>query len=280
MPEDQVLLERRFAVLNSLVGGPGGKAYHQGTVELEAFYQSLVALSRAQLPESLGLAPSGFTVRDIHTHRGIYVFLVEQQPGPRLLKWISPTSKADFGDETTYCDVNVSLPWQYFFVAMTASGGHCGNNSVYFRSSPLQSLDDELCEPHFLNCSVNAYGVSCWICQQGFSWLMPDQPMLAKVAHFVDQFYFTGFNRSSEKHEGNSFFGKNCQCIPDARVQTVGAWQQATQINPTFPLSVPWVRAGLSPRNIYDQLTQQGKSWQPTTASDFGKVITNIRGRK
>jgi hypothetical protein len=276
---DQVVLEGDRVIHNFLVGGPGGTAEFQGETTLGRFVGYLAEQLQGHQARSLGLAPSGMVLRDIYQRGNMYVFLVEVAPGPRTMEWIRGDSPAAYGSDATYRDVTISLPWQYFFVSIYTNGWLGNLNSVYFRNEPLRSLNDPLYNPHFYNCSINAYGAWCWICVQGYQRQKPaDTSLLEFVNDFVAWFWGSGFNRSSEHNEQEgSFWGRDRRTIGDARVQTIEAWEAATKVEGTFALSVPWIDSGYVPDDIYQQLTARANVWHPATSAEMAQAVKACR---
>ncbi|MDP3997159.1 MAG: hypothetical protein U1C49_03060 [Candidatus Andersenbacteria bacterium] len=251
------------AVHNLLMGGPGGIPLYQGTLPLTLYLKQLASLYAGQEEFNTGLVPCGMNVRATYQRYGMTVFLVEVAPSTRTLKWIRDDSPAPYGNEATYCDACISLPYQYFFVTidnMTIDNSPrlTSHNSVYFANQPITSLDEPLGECHFHNCSVNAYSLHCWICTQ---WLSGDMGLgknpapMQLVAAFIEWFYASGFNRSSDFHEGTSFWSRNRQELGDKRLENIAAWKRASSRNPGFVLRVKW-RPSLTAREVLEELTR------------------------
>lgn len=278
---DQVVLEGDRVIHNLLFGGINGRVEHQQSTTLNEFTHALAERFEGHEARSLGLAPSGMAVRDIYQQGTMFVFLIEVAPGPRTMQWICDDSPQDYGVRTAYRDITISLPWQYFFVSMDTDGLLGNLNSVYVRNAPLRSLDDALYNPPFYNCSVNAYGIRCWICMQGYERSKPaGKSFLAFTNDFVEWFWYSGFNRSSEHHEGKSFWGMHQQTIKDPRVKTIAAWEAATVQDEDFALSVEWIPSGYVPTTVYRELIKGACVWQPKSSSDIAQVVTQAIKRK
>jgi hypothetical protein len=88
------------------------------------------------------------------------------------------------------------------------------------------------------------------------------------------------FDMSSEHHaaqgEKNSWFTEYQRLKVDERIQTVENWERASR-NPLFVLDVPWLRVGMSLRQVADRLFQILEAQQPQTkhSSDLARVIFN-----
>jgi hypothetical protein len=273
-PMDQVVFEGLRVILNTLDGGPGGRAEFQGEARVKDFAAEWFRRCRAQGAISYGLAPPGVVVRTIWHRNGVVVFLVEVAPGPRTMQWLRDDSPEPYGPGATYRDVYIYLPWQYFFIAMDASGQLAGGSSVYFLNAQLRSTNQELADCHFFNCSVDAYRMHCWICSQYFPGKDDSQSLLEYAASIVARFYSGGFNQSSEHNEGASFWGVNRRLVKDPRVQAVDAWEAATRKDPHFALTVPWISSGLTVRRVFEQLTGNRAAWFPQSTKEIANVVT------
>lgn len=278
---DQVVFEGKRAILNTLPGGPGTQAYAQGEKTVAEVTQAIGRAGHTLLPWSLGLAPVGLPLRAVYSRNGQLVFLVECAPGLYTMPWIDESRK-----KQGYRDVQIAVPYTVFFIG-TTHGGNLLNSSVYFRTAPLTASDfsDPLCDPHFLNCSVRAYGVYCWICYVRMrAHPEPGESLLEFVAACVKYFWDAPFNRSSEQNEGQSFFGKGCGVgkpatpIPDARVRSIEAWEAASAADPRFALTVPWTPAGRTVADVFRELTREtDMPWPFTSAGDLGNLIVQKR---
>ena len=103
--------------------------------------------------------------------------------------------------------------------------------SWLFRTAPLESWDDELLYPALLNCSKFTPPEGkplSWICTQHLNYAAlsketsPGRRLRAGFRALMHCLLETGFNYSSENHEGASWFGESCRVDP--RVANVEAW--------------------------------------------------------
>jgi hypothetical protein len=60
----------------------------------------------------------------------------------------------------------------------------------------------------------------------------------AKLHKIADHVFTSGWNRSSEVHEGNSYWSAMREIDP--RVASAAAWQEASRQNARFALEVAW----------------------------------------
>lgn len=292
-PTDQIVFEQRpdgqeVAIHNQLIGGPGGYPIFQGEMPLPDFVSGLSRLVTHQASLNLGLIPTGLTVRWIERMQDWYIFMVEEGPSMHTIKWLRDNSPAPYGSSATYNMVTLALPWMYFFVVLHVTGSLSPRNSVYFRNQPLASLNDQLCDPHFYNCSVDAYDTHCWICTQYVAPLRSES-FMAKVDSFINWFWNSGFNASSEAYEvqKGSFWTYNRQRIADARVQSINAWVTASQRDPTFATTVPWVKTEHTPLTVCKELVAASnktcganKLSFPCTTYGFANLIQELSSQE
>lgn len=275
-PTDQIVIATRddgqeIVTHNLVYGSSNGRTVFQGEVSLPCLVSGLANRLTGHAPLDLGLVPVGMTLRWLERNNGWYIFVVEETPGTHTVNWLRDDSPARYGSGATYRLVTLAFPWLYFFVVLSPSGELHRLNSVYFRHQPLTSLNDQLYDPHFFNCSVDAYGAHCWICTQ-YTGALDSHSLLARVDSFLHWFWNSGFNASSEHHEihKGSFWTYNRDRIPDPRVQSVTAWEKASQRDPLFAMTVPWVAANHTPLTVCQELTA-------TTSLQLGLPCT-VRG--
>lgn len=278
---DQVIFQGEDAIFNTLLGGPEGAPIEQGRTTVEEWTRRFVEAARGIPARTLGLMPENFPLRALHTQNNFLLFLLEYPPGVRTLAWTREGVKPKGVPEPRWREATVALPYVLFFI--TVQGGrYLGKSSVYFRNERIRAADftDTLSDCHFFNCSPQAYGVYCWMCSTSLPpAVQPTQSLPAFVASVIDNFWFTGFNYSSEHNEGNSFFGLGRKGgkkqIPDARVQTIEAWEEATARDPGFAVTVPWNPSPRTVRDVFAELTAvgSGSAWPFRTAGDLGNLI-------
>lgn len=281
-PTDQIVLEVRsngdeVAIHNTLHEGPGGRTIFQARVPLPSFVSALARTMANRAPLNLGIIPAGMTLRWMERTNGWYVFLVEEAPGPHTVQWLRDNSKAQYGSSASYQTVTLAFPWIYFFLVLAPNGQFARVNSVYFRNRPLISLEEPLFDPHFFNCSVDAYGGHCWICNQYTQ--IEGTSLLARVDSFIRWFWNSGFNASSEHHESEkgSFWTYNRNRISDRRVQSITAWVEASR-DPNFAVTVPWVPADHTPLTVSKELTVINPitNGLPCTTRGFANLIQTL----
>jgi hypothetical protein len=200
--------------------------------------------------------------------RGHITICVCQIP-PRVysLSWIAKDSKALYGKQAKYRIVRIALP--YIYVLAVFSRMAYGRiqlthkNECFFRNEPLNSLNDELLYPALLNCSkfsTKEGNPLSWICTQYLDLNLlskntdTNQYIRASISRLLSCLWETGFNWSSEKHEGNSWFSETVRRSVDSRISSIEEWQKATEKDPLFVLDIPWLRTGKSVKEITDRI--------------------------
>jgi hypothetical protein len=162
---------------------------------------------------------------------------LEVRPHARTVRWIATDSKTPFGPGARYNRYFLAFPYVVLLLVLRR-GSLTGWQQLYYRCAPLDA-GDELLLPNLYNVA-QGYEQRCWVCLAN----MPDVGRLAwpaKLHSIIDHVFTAAWNRSSEVHEGNSYF--SAMRTVDARVATPEAWQEATQQNPRFPLDVKWTSA-------------------------------------
>lgn len=203
------------------------------------------------------IMPDGFKLSYSQGDSTIWAY--EIPPRIYSLKWISKNSAAKYGRGTKYRTVRIACP--YVVILAVFKKGLMGSHSeCFFRTKPLKSEHDELLYPALLNCSkFNEEGNHplSWICTQKmdsefYTIANPALCMRAGLKALLSCLWDTGFNFSSESHEGNSWFSASKHV--DKRIATVEAWQQATKKDPLFVLDVPWLPVGRSLRQVAERI--------------------------
>jgi hypothetical protein len=87
----------------------------------------------------------------------------------------------------------------------------------------------------------------------------------------------TGFNYSSEQHEGASWFSESRDV--DSRISSVEQWQEASQYDPLFVLDVPWLPVGLNVEQVARRIHENlgAAKPRPVTAKTLAQWIFNYQ---
>lgn len=232
-----------------------------------------------------------YGIKSVLSQGPITLWVYEQPPRIHQLSWIASDSPKHYGPGTKYRKVRIALPYVIIMALFARDGAGLPSllckDECFFRSAPLKSLDDELCYPGLLNCSLWGDGDTAlshplsWICTQ---YLKPndqcssDNPADRYQGWFEAVRYClleTSFNLSSEHHEGNSWFSKTK--LVDPRIATIEKWEENTKKDPLFVLDVPWIKTYHTVQSYADRVFKQyapGKGFVQN-AADLGRIITN-----
>lgn len=224
------------------------------------------------------------------------VILVHQTP-PQVcnFQWITDDSEADYGPATAYRTVRLALPYVIVVAVFVESGRNSGvpmlggRNECFFSNEPLESngLATPLAYPSLLNCSKldeSAGGALSWICTQHLSASETagrktlDASLRDGLTALLRHLFESGFNRSSENHEGASGFGATVEAGVDPRIASVETWEAATRADPLFVLDVPWLSTGRTLGEIVTRVGKPGRSRGRTfdNAADLARLIFSM----
>lgn len=248
----------------------------QGRAELmEVGVNELFAeiLRAAEKPPSCEVYPKGVRLwLDRGTGTGV---VVEISPHARTVRWLAEGSKAPFGRGARYENRYLAFPFVILLLVFR-DGALTGFQQLYYRTASLEK-GEYLSLPNLYNVA-EAYGQRCWLCLanlrdvSGLDWSKRIDAILGHV-------FSAAFNRSSEVHEGNSYF--TAMRGIDPRIKTIEAWEEATRENPLFVLDVPWKPAGVTARA--ELLAMLDKVVAPASfgsATDLCRLITTASARR
>jgi hypothetical protein len=258
--------------------------------------ENLLERIQATVPDSRGaILPDG--VKCVLPMENGCIVVHQTPPRVHNFRWIAADSQAEFGPGTSYRQVRLALPYLIVLAVFERARGGLprlsSRNECFFVNQPLdvKGVDSELCYPALLNCSRFPDGPGhplSWICTQHLS---PreyaraqnlDQSLRMGLRALLHHLLETGFNRSSEHHELNSWFGESVAARIDPRVASVEAWERATAEDPLFVLEVPWMPTGFSLRKAAERMAEgRGRSGaRVTCAEDVARLILNARPRR
>jgi hypothetical protein len=219
----------------------------------------LLEMLRGEFLPPLGAAalPDGVKFTD---WRPPYLVVVHQlPPHVRQFRWIADDSPVGFGPGTTYRKVRLSIPYAVTFAVYAQQGAGLfltGANELYFRNEPLRCRADRLGYPALLNVSrmPAPRRERAWICTQYLEW-PPEADWTGQLQALLEHTWNGGFNRSSEAHEGASWYGASQGVHPD--LHPVEKWERASAANDAFALGVPWKPAPLTVAEVIDCLFEE-----------------------
>ncbi len=218
----------------------------------------------------------------------VTIWVYESPPRVYSLRWLANDSPARFGREAKYRTVRLALPYLVLLTvfATEPNGQLClsQRNECYFRTAPLRGVTDELLYPALLNCSkmVDPDGrVLSWLCTQHLNFAVLarerdlNRRLCASFRALRHCLLETGFNYSSEHHEGASWFSESVGIDP--RISSVEQWEEASRHDPLFVLEVPWLRTGLTLGETVDALFRLLGAGRPTydNAAALARLVLN-----
>jgi len=252
---------------------------------LEAFIEKLIP---TRMESGTTILPDG--VKAVMSKDSVTVWVYESPPQVHRLRWIANDSPVPCGHGTTYREVRIALPYLIVLaVFVGADRGRpqlSGYNECFFRNEPLKGFHDPLCYPALLNCSRFLRGQGkplSWICTARLQRTpkmnspVPDERMQASFAALRHCLLETAFNRSSERHEGSSWFDASRSIDP--RIQTIEAWEEASAQDPLFVLDVPWINTGHTLQQVVDRIYQYNRvpKFRTDSLSAFARIIFNYQ---
>ncbi len=254
----------RIDIKNDTISLHGAAGEQIASVSLAAFVDTLARqVEQRSFP---GLLVDG--IRLVRQRGQAISVCLELPPQVRTVRWLARLSPAAYGPKARYQQVRLAFPYIVLIVAFW-NGTLTGQQQLFYRRTPLTSEDDPLCLPNLYNVA-EGYGQQCWLCLQNLGNLA-GVPWSAKLQRIIEHL-FTAFNRSSEVHEGNSYWGKMRHL--DRRIRSVAAWQRHSQKDPLFVLSVPWEPAQVTVRQVMDaQLARITRTRPITTDVDLVTLL-------
>jgi hypothetical protein len=233
---------------------------------LKDFVSALVAYGdHRALPEP---APDG--VRDVRARGDVKILVMEEKPQVRTVRWLADESPVPFGRGAIYRTARLAFPFIVTVLAFRA-GGLTGYQQCFYRTEPLAAWSDPLFFPNLYNVA-DGYGQQCWLCLVN---VRPDLAKLSwndKVDEIRRHLWGAGFNKSSEMHEGMSYWSA-MQTI-DPRFKSLDAWEEASQRDPVFPLEVRWKPCGRTIGDVIDMMLERVAPRCPQTITDLVQVLS------
>lgn len=230
------------------------------------------------------ILPTG--VKSVLSRGPITLFIYEQAPSIQKFRWIAANSPRPYGPGTKYRDVRIALPYLIILSPFTRLNGQpqlLMGDECFFRNEPLRRLSDKLHFPALLNCSkfeqpTRSQALS-WICTQYLKQTedMASPDMGRRYAASFEAVRYclleTGFNLSSENHEGNSWF--NASKTIDKRISTIERWEEETKKDPMFVLDVNWIDTEYSVEEMANRIFNRYNASELTVrnSGDLERII-------
>jgi hypothetical protein len=221
--------------------------------------EQLVEMLRAEIEPPVNGAALPDGVKFLQW-RAPLLCVVHQWPAHvRQMRWITDDSPIPYGPGTQFQMRRLGIPYAITFAVYFQRGGGLhltGSNELYFRNEPLGSRDDALGYPALLNVSKidTPRRSRAWICTQHLH-QDPKSDWTSQLGALLNHTWNGAFNRSSEHHEGASWYGASQGIHPE--LHPVERWEHATRMNDAFALSVPWKPAALNVGQLMDALLDE-----------------------
>jgi hypothetical protein len=171
-----------------------------------------------------------------------------------------------------------SLAFPFVIVAIAFRyGGLTGAQQCFYRTEPLASLSDPLLLPNLYNVA-DAYGMRCWLCLANLKTDLTSLTWNDKMKTIHKHLWGGAWNQSSERHEGNSYWGTMREIDP--RVKSLDAWEQASREDPLFPLRVQWQPLGKSIGEVIEEMLARVAPPPPATVAQLVQIVNLATMRK
>jgi hypothetical protein len=203
----------------------------------------------------------------------VTVIVMEDLPQLRTVRWLVDESPTPFGRDAVYRTARLAFPFVILVVAFRA-GGLSGFQQCFFRTGRLETLDDPLLLPNLYNVA-DGYRQRCWLCLAHIRHDLAPLSWNEKVETIRRHMWDASFNRSSDVHEGMSYW-KAMRGL-DPRVASLDAWEEASRRDPFFPLHVKWQAAGCTVRDVVNAMLEgTGAPRAPETLPEWVHMLGTV----
>jgi hypothetical protein len=219
------------------------------------------------LPEAI---PEG--VRFVRRRGDVVVLVIEERPQLRTIRWLADESAPPFGKGALYRRARLAFP---FVVAVIAfrKGALTGYQQCFYRTEAIGQLSDALFLPNLYNVA-DGYGLKCWLCLAGLGTDLDPLTWNDKVRELRKHLWGAAFNRSSEMHEGMSYW--TAMRGVDPRFDTIDAWERASRDDAFFPLGVSWKPSGMTLGDAIGNMLSRLSPPPPTTAAQLAHILSLV----
>jgi hypothetical protein len=214
------------------------------------------------------LVPPG--VRLLIERGSTAAIVIEMPPAPRAVRWITDDSPADCGPEAKMREYRLAFPWTVLIVVL-AEGELTQVQQAFYRTTPLATLDDELYFTNLLNVA-RGYDLESWVCLVNLMSRLGRLDWGRRVRAITEHFWHAAFTRSSEVHEGNSWWSAGAV---DERLRNPDTWAAATEADPYFVLAVPWRKAPQRLGETVSRMLDRVAPWRPVESVE--QVVTLLQ---
>lgn len=216
---------------------------------------SLLRYVAKVMPPPLPVLPAG--TRWLCRRKDLMLLVVEHPPQSRSLQ-VSGGKKG----EQDYHAYRLAFP--YIIYLLTFYRGDFEEMKMFYRTSPLISLEDTLYHTNLPNVrgEPGHYG-SQRVCLRYRPEMLEGVPLCEAVPALIEFFWSTGFNQDIA---GSAF---ERALTRDRRIGSFLSWEVATQEDPLFPLKVDWEPAERTLGGLWAEcLKLHGETDQPVKTAD------------
>lgn len=257
------------------ITGDACAVIQEGVKVASAPLVDLLTVLQAQTEQTpLELISDG--VRHIRRRGDCVAVVVEEMPAARTVRWLADDSPEPYGPKAIYRPANLSFPF-LVVVLVFLRGALTGYQQCFYRNAPLAALSDPLLLPNLYNVAERS-GQICWLCLANLAPTIARMGWPRKLDAIHKHLWGGSWNRSSEVHEGNSYWSRPAV---DPRVSSVEAWERHTAADQRFATTVPWKPAGTTVEKVMNQMLDSCAPLRtPKTADDLAAIILNARPEK
>ncbi len=233
-------------------------------VSLDDFLREVAIATRRPGRGHHLLLPPG--TRIIKADGSATVCCVEQPPQVRLIRW----SAAGMGKGGEYRTYRLSFPYTVSLFLFFQGGFE--EMRVYYRAAPIQEAADRLFVSNLWNVQADPGKPSaCRACLRGRPLDLLEHTFAQQISIMVEYFWSTGFNTDIA---GNCF--ERARTL-DPRISSLETWEAASEVDPLFPLRIPWERLELTVGEAMDHIVESGP--QPRQAVTDASGLANLMYR-
>jgi hypothetical protein len=189
---------------------------------------------------------------------------IEQKPCVRSIRW----SNMDLGSYDPRFDKKLNLAFPFVILAFHFYGQRLYEASCYYRNSPVNSLDDELCQSNLQNVSSgkNTFCLHPLMSMDGSSLIEQIDNLISEIwdGTFTANIIYSAFRISTQI---------------DSRISTVEAWAKHSEINPSFVLEIPWKKTGMNIRKMKEWFVSGRRAGQKENLFENTQQLADIMYR-
>jgi len=220
--------------------------------------------------------------RILYTKGNRTVIIIEQKPQVRTVGFASglvQTQERPKAKNVTQNAYWFSLSFPYVYFVLVFDSEKYQYVEVYFKNSKISSVKEKLCLAPLPNIHRDKKGWRPMCMGDGFT---ESVRRAGTVPQQIDKFVATFWQRAFNSHLGNGGYRKI-----DDRIKKLHVWQEHSQADPLFVLTVPWeetvtvkglVEEKLDQRKQNHELDPCEKHVRQLLDKGIDKLTTNVKG--